>query len=170
MVVQASSLSSKKENTFLKIDKHTLGLAAEFAVASELCKRNIYAQLTLGPHKRTDILVETDDKLLRIQVKAKQGTEWPGVKGVEGEDILILVDFAKKAELERPDFFILSSTDWKNLLNKILKEYIDDGSVKIDEKVVPIWSDGYKGTGLKPKVLEKYHERWDKILKRLGIG
>jgi hypothetical protein len=153
----------------LKIDKHTLGLAAEFAVASELCKRNIYAQLTLGLRKRTDILVETDDNFLRIQVKAKQGREWPGVKGVEGEDILILVDFAEKTELERPDFFILTSTDWKKLIKIILKKYIDDGSVKIDEKWVPIWEDSYKGVGLKPEHLKKYHERWDKILKSLGL-
>jgi hypothetical protein len=53
----------------LKISKSALGLAAEFAVASELCRRNIYAQLTLGHQKRTDLLIfSEDDKLLRIEV------------------------------------------------------------------------------------------------------
>ena len=41
----------------MKIDKSILGVAGEFAVASELCKRNIYAQLTLGNQKRVDLLV-----------------------------------------------------------------------------------------------------------------
>jgi hypothetical protein len=38
----------------MKIPKEPLGLAAEFAVASELCGRNIYAQLTLGLLSATD--------------------------------------------------------------------------------------------------------------------
>jgi hypothetical protein len=33
------------------IAKDTLGLAGEFAAASELCRRGIYAQLTLGNRK-----------------------------------------------------------------------------------------------------------------------
>ena len=42
------------------LEKETLGLAAEFAVASELCRRGIYAQLTLGNRKRTDLLVDVE--------------------------------------------------------------------------------------------------------------
>lgn len=70
----------------MKISKDILGLAAEFAVASELCRRNIYAQLTLGFRKRTDILVETERGMSRIQVKGKQGKEWPGCKVIYGND------------------------------------------------------------------------------------
>jgi len=33
-------------------------LCKEYAVASELCKRGFYAQLTLGNHKKTDLVVE----------------------------------------------------------------------------------------------------------------
>jgi len=56
-----------------KLSKEFLGLSGGYAVASELCRRGIYAQITLGHHKCTDVLVETDFKMLRIQVKAKQG-------------------------------------------------------------------------------------------------
>ena len=59
-----------------------LGLAAEFAVASELCRRNVYAQLTLGMRRRVDILVETESGMLRIQVKAKQRRVWPSCIGM----------------------------------------------------------------------------------------
>ncbi|MDD2276940.1 MAG: hypothetical protein PHP56_10455 [Smithellaceae bacterium] len=36
------------------LSKETLGLAGEYAVACELCKRDIYAQLTLGNRKEME--------------------------------------------------------------------------------------------------------------------
>ena len=67
----------------MEIAKQTLGLAGEYAVASELCKRGIYAQLTLGNRKSTDLLLDVEDGgMLRVQVKSKQGNEWPACKGV----------------------------------------------------------------------------------------
>lgn len=123
----------------MRISKDILGLAAEFAVASELCRRNIYAQLTLGFRKRTDILVETEKAMLRIQVKGKQGREWPGCKGIYGRDIiLVFVDFEKKKENERPDFYILTVKDWKELLNKELIQTgkVKSGEVTIDDKKI----------------------------------
>jgi len=59
-----------------------LGLAGEYAVASELCRRVVYAQITLGKHKRADLLAETERAMVRIQAKAKQGREWPGCRGI----------------------------------------------------------------------------------------
>lgn len=44
----------------MKLSKELIGLAGEYAVASELCRLEVYAQLTLGSHKQTDILVETE--------------------------------------------------------------------------------------------------------------
>ena len=58
-----------------KIDKHNLSLAGEYAVASELCRRGIYAQLTLGTRKKTDILADTGTTMFKIEVKAKQIAE-----------------------------------------------------------------------------------------------
>ena len=57
------------------IAKDILGLTAEFACDSELCRRNIYTQLTLGSQKRTDLSTETEKGTLRIQVKGKQAGE-----------------------------------------------------------------------------------------------
>jgi len=50
----------------MKIDRHTLGLSAEFAVASELCRRNIYAQLTLGLRKNIVKIEENRVNLIPI--------------------------------------------------------------------------------------------------------
>ena len=55
-----------------------VGLAAEFAVASELCRREISAQLTFGHLKRTDLLIFSEGgSVLRIEVKGKQAREGP---------------------------------------------------------------------------------------------
>lgn len=150
----------------VKISKDILGLATEFAVASELYRRNIYAQLTLGLRKRTEILVETERGMLRIQVKGKRGREWPSVKGIYGKDIvLVFVDFKNKKESERPDFYILTVEDWKKLLKN---ELIDTGKVErgdltIDEKYMPTCNDGYQGMGITPHMIVEHKEEWNKI-------
>lgn len=92
----------------MRIAKEALSLAGEFAVASDSCRRGIYAQLTLGNRKRADLLVDSDKRMIRVQVKAKQGREWPGVRGIYGKGIvLILVDYQNKTHTQRPDFYIL---------------------------------------------------------------
>src|SRR5258708_39851365 len=105
------------------LSKELLGLAGEYAVASELCRRGVYAQLTLGNHKQTDILVETEDHMLRVSVKAKQGNEWPSIAGLSrSDDFLILVDFTGKSDdMGRPDFYILDLVDWKQLIQEALQ-------------------------------------------------
>ena len=150
----------------MTIAKRLLELSAKFAVASELCRRNMYAQLTLGLQKRIDISVGTEESMLKIQVRSKQGDEWPGVKGIYGKDIvLVFVDFENKKDIERPDFYILTIEDWKDLVKKELEltGKIKNGEVSIDEKYMPTWKDGYQGMGIKPKMIEEYKERWDKI-------
>ena len=100
-----------KTGKIMKIARSTIGLAAEFAVASELGRRNIYAQPTFGHQKRTDLLIfGKDNELLKVEVKGKQGREWPNCKGIYGRNvILVFVDFAGKSEFERPDFYILDA-------------------------------------------------------------
>jgi len=158
----------------MKMSKDTLGLAAEFAVASELCRRNIYAQLTLGLRKRTDILVETESGMLRIQVKGKQGKEWPtcckGIYGNDNDIVLVFVDFENKKENERPDFYVLTVEDWKKLLEKelIITGKTKRGEVTIDEKNMPTGKDGWPGINIKPEVIKEHKERWDKIANIVG--
>jgi hypothetical protein len=153
------------------ITKEHLGLAAEFAVASELCRRNAYAQLTLGARKRTDLLVEASEgTMLRIEVKGKQGNSWPNCKGIFGHNaVLVLVDFARKSANERADFYILTSEDWLSLVNIQLADGISKGTIRIDEMNVPIWlgqskqGTTYRGMGVNPHQVEEHRERWDKI-------
>jgi hypothetical protein len=144
-----------------KLSKELLGLAGEYAVASEVCKRGFYGQLTLGHHKRTDILIETDTKMLRLQVKAKQGSEWPAVSGLyRPDDILILVDFARKELLGRLDFYVLTLTDWVQLVSEEQKRYPD---MTVDSQNRVRHADGFCGINIKASHVADHKDRWDKI-------
>jgi len=146
-----------------KISKETLSLAGEFAVASELCRRGIYAQLTLGLRKRTDLLVETDTAMLRIQVKAKQGRNWPYCKGIFGENmLLIFVDYKNKELEQRPDFYILTSSDWESYVKWWFSDEISEGKVVLDNQNCPI-GERYKGSNVSPRNITQHKECWDKI-------
>jgi hypothetical protein len=162
----------------MKISPSTLGLAAEFAVASELCRRNIYAQLTLGHQKRTDLLIFGEDKrLLRIEVKGKQGKDWPNCTGIYGDNVmLVLVDFAGKGELERPDFYILTVEDWIGFVKREIANH-SKKRIKLDEHNVPVWLDEvnkngqpYRGMGITRDKIQNHRDKWDKIGKAIGHG
>ena len=161
----------------MKIPRSTLSLAAEYAVASELCRRSIYAQLTFGYQKRTDILVFNlkTNKMLRIEVKAKQGNSFPNCRGIFGGNvILVLVDFQNKKLGEQPDFYILTEEDWINFVKAEITKN-PDVEIKIDEENCPVWvqqitksGKPYKGMGIKPDQIQIHKECWDKIEKELS--
>ena len=150
------------------IPKDTLSLAGEFAVASELCRRGIYAQLALGLRKRTDLLVETETGMSRIQVKAKQIKKWT-CKGIFGENIvLVFVDYENKEADQRPDFYILTPGDWESFVSRWLSEEISEGKVVLNSENCPIWASKkggkpYEGTDVLPSEIIEHKERWDKI-------
>jgi hypothetical protein len=147
-----------------KIPKEVLGLAGEYVVASELCKRGLYSQLTLGNHKRTEILVETDNRVLRISVKAKQGYEWPAVNGpVRPDDFIVFVDFAGKIVDEKLDFYVMNLEDWKQFLGEEFARYGAKGRVLKNKDGIVIGPDGFKGLSVRVKQIAAHKDRWDKI-------
>jgi hypothetical protein len=147
----------------MEIPKETLGLAGEYAVASELCKRGIYAQLTLGNRKSVDLLLDVaDGGMLRVQVKSKQGNEWPACKvfAREKAEVLVLVDFHTKADGQRPDFYILNGDDWKDVIDET--GFIPKGWGTMRDGIFE-YTDGFKGLNVNPKMVQRYAEQWDKI-------
>ncbi len=130
----------------MKISKDKLSLAGEYAVASEICRRDIYAQLTLGKHKRTDILVDNEKNVLRIQVKSKQGGKWPWLQFDEEEDNLIwvFVDF-EKSENEKPDFYVLTNKEFGKLWK--------DETKRQNNEIPKINQD----------MIEQYKDKWSKL-------
>jgi hypothetical protein len=154
----------------MKIPKETLPLAGEFAVASELCRRGIYAQLTLGNRKSTDLLLDVaNGGMLRVQVKSKQGNEWPACKvfACEKAEVLVLVDFHAKADGQRPDFYILTGDDWKNVIHAT--GFIQKGWGRMREDGIFEYTDGFKGLNVNLKMVQEFKEQWDKIRAMLNL-
>lgn len=154
-----------------RIKSEMLGVASEFAAASELGRRNIYAQPTFGHQKRTDLLIFGDSgNLLKVEAKGKQGTQWPNCKGISDRNsVLILVDYARKEDDERPDFYILTFDDWHAFLRTYMERFPDKG-IEIDSESCLVWTrnikkDGkpYKGCGINVKDVAHHKEKWEKI-------
>jgi hypothetical protein len=154
------------------IDKATLGVAGEFAVAAELCRRNMYAQLTLGHQKRTDLLLVNDSRMFRIEVKAKQCREWPSCRGISAPgSFLVFVDFAGKSDVERPDFYVLTVKEWRGFVVAAKKRYealgcrveITKDNVLRSLDEVNKYGQAYEGTGVKPEDIQQHREKWQKF-------
>ncbi|NLX14533.1 MAG: hypothetical protein GXY44_12890 [Phycisphaerales bacterium] len=154
-------------------EKQNVGLAGEYAVASYLCRKGLYAQLTLGNHKKTDLLVEDTESghLFCVSVKAKKGPQWPKVKGITRKtDVIVFVDFKNKQANDMPDFYVLNLQAWKKLILK-LKKQRQRGSI-IDRRTNTLhWpsdkgkSNGYYGSYISPKDIEPYKDAWKKVFK-----
>jgi hypothetical protein len=146
-----------------KMTKELLGLASEYAVAAQLCRLGMYAQLTLGHHKRTDILVETETRMLRIQVKGKQSYQWPALAGpYRQDDFLVLVDFQKKGALP-PDFYVLDVNDWKLAIKNEKKIK----PITVDSLLRVTYPDGWKGLNLSVGQVIAYRDQWNKVASHL---
>jgi len=152
------------------MDQDMVGISAEFAVASELCRRNIYAQPTFGHLKRTDLLIfGKNGRPIRVEVKGKQARQWPNCKGIaDRNSILVLVDFAGKAETDRPDFYILTSDDWLAFVKGEIQKR-PDKKIKLDSDNCPIWTTQvkagkpYRGIGVEVKDVLQHKETWSKV-------
>lgn len=163
----------------MKINKELVGAAAEFAVASELGRRNVYAQPTFGHLKRTDLLIFGEKGTpLRIEVKGKQGDQWPNCKGIsDNKSILVLVDFKGKEDTQRPDFYILTVSDWIDVVEQCIAKvkeknpkevvYRDENNVAVFESQRNRSGKPYLGMGIRVKDIEAFKERWDKITENL---
>ena len=162
-----------------KIDKSVLGVAGEFAVAAELCRRNIYAQPTFGHQKRMDLLAfGPGGRMLRLEVKAKQGQEWPNCHGISGLDtFLVFVDFAGRLAAERPDFYILFSSEWRDTAMAAINRYkakhperraviTDEGLVRLPDEVNAQGHE-YVVCGVRPEHIAGHKEAWQKIAEAL---
>ncbi len=153
-----------------RIEKSLLGLAGEYLVAGEICRRGFHAQITFGRWKNTDILAVNlvNGNTVLVEVKSKQGRKWPGIKGIKGERrVQILVDFKGKSLLERPGFYIIDEDFWRKYLEKIKNELKE--IIETEDRIIPVWPDGWKGVSLRPEDVKEYRERWDILENKLRI-
>ena len=151
-----------------KLEKSLVGLAGEYAVASELCRRGVYAQLTLGNRKKVDLLLDGEQAIARVEVKTKQGRVWPAVKGIaptDGLKFLVLVDLHGKEREENPEFYVISRDEWRPFLEHKLQDRIEKGLVVIDDDNVARHIDNFLGVSIKEEEVTRFRNRWDKIIR-----
>lgn len=128
-----------------------------------------YAQLTFGNQKRVDILVlnAENTKMIKIEVKSKQKTDFPFCKGIKGDNsFLVFADFEGKELSGHPDFYVLNEKNWVDLVKERILEF-PYKEIKMDEENCPVWT--HKSTGsphsgmrITPKHIRAY-QSWDLI-------
>ena len=150
--------------------KDRVNIAAKFAVASELYRRDISEELSF--QERGDLQLKSARGSLRVKVSGKQGSVWPGCRGIYGQGVvLVLVDFCEKDDLERPNFYLLTDSEWRQVVEYRVEELRRKGQrIEIDEHNVSInWSalnnrgQPYKGIDVRPSAVRKHLEKWEKI-------
>lgn len=156
-----------------KVERQLAGFAGEYAVACELCRRNVFAQVVYGKWKDTDVLAVNLDtgKSILIEVKTKTGEQWPAVRGLRGGNrVLVFVDFENKGLNKRPDFYIMDDEDWQQYLQKLKAQYPE---MQIDDGYIPRWpaktpgKSDYLGVEMSVSDVKGCQERWEKILDKL---
>jgi hypothetical protein len=163
-----------------KIDKYHLSLAGEYRVASELLRRGLNATVTFGHAKSADVVAYgANRRAVVIEAKASQHKGfvtgfYNKYKGPEEEhpDFWILAQVDIGPEDDFTDrFFILSHSELAAIQAERNREYlVKRGIVRAEQALT--WQEHY---GLTKELngvdnvsltdLEKFEDRWDRILK-----
>jgi hypothetical protein len=160
------------EENNMSLATELIGLAGEYAVASELCRHGVYCQLTLGNRKRTDLLVDTEVQLFRVSVKAKTKQYWPQVKGIwRADELIVFVDYKNKEVATPPDFYVLDVRAWKKVVTRI-KKRIDDPRAKINNENTLLWpaskgkKDGWIGCQVSVSDVAEFKDTWPDLKRK----
>lgn len=158
----------------MSIPKDLLCLAGEHRVASELCKRAVFATITPGNRKQTDLYAISDvtKRFFRIEVKTSQSPSRKFVMGgrqfvdsiVQNKnglppDFWVLVQINPEGER----FFVLTNDEIEALQKSRNDGYFEKYRAKHGKE--------YTGRGVDNLLFEqvKQHEnRWDKIIAATG--
>jgi len=159
--------------------KGNIGL---FLVCVELSKLNLIAMPTTRNTKGYDIMVMNPDtnKATGIQVKCTDKKDFPVItahwsdyESVFDERILSDFVFVDISDLDRPNYFILSDKELKELLRASVKKYSEkycarnrltwEGALekeRAENRKPNLWA-------LKLNEIEKYRNKWQTITNRL---
>ena len=141
----------KSNNTEHKLLKTQTGIAAEYYVAGELSRLGYNVTLTFGNTKSIDLLIEKDDNVIAIQVKGIQKTKsicWNLDKSkIKEKTYYVLVNLHIDKPKEKPDFFVLTSSEARQLFKNTPKQ--GENRTYLDYKTL--------------KKLDGYQDNWNKL-------
>ena len=103
----------------IKLEKNQTGIAGEFYVAGELSRLGYNVTVTFGNTKSVDLLIQKDQAVFAIQVKAIQATKsicWniDKTKVLAGH-FYVLVNLHVDHPEMKPEFFVLTGDEVKTM-------------------------------------------------------
>jgi len=132
----------------IRLEKNQTGIAAEFCVAGELSRLGYNVSLTFGNTTSIDLLLEKEGETSAVQVKGIQRTKsicWNLDKRKIMDGVYyVLVNLHVDKPLEKPEFFVLTSEEAKNLFKNTPKQgenrtYLDYNAIKKLENFQDCW-------------------------------
>ncbi len=143
-----------------------LSLAGEHRVASELCKLGVFATITPGNRKQTDLYAinDTTKRFIRIEVKASQTRKFVtriGQRKSTGNppDFWVLVLFNQQTER----FFVLKNAEIEILQDEMNGEYLKKFRSRNPGKEFDV-RNGVDNLPLAAVENAHCENRWDKIV------
>jgi hypothetical protein len=141
LILSSFVIGVKIKNMDIKLEKSQTGIASELYVAGELCRLGYDVTLTFGNTKAIDLLIKKENKILAIQVKGIQTTKsicWnlDKTKIADGPNLfLVLVNLHVDKPEMKPEFFVLTGSEAKNLFTDTSKArekrtYLDYNKIK----------------------------------------
>jgi hypothetical protein len=139
-----------------KRSKHQTQWAAQFAVASELCKRGYQVALTLGNHPKIDLMAISpkDKKQFLIDVKGLYKENFWGAREQPSQEDLYYV-FAFVPDNEANSYFVMTQAQ----VNPEIKRVIEAARKRALAKGKPDKADRFPGVSW--KFVQPYKDKWD---------
>lgn len=139
-----------------QLEKHFLNLSGEYGVCSELAKRGITANLTLGNFKAVDIIFAdlTNKKMWTIEVKTT------------ASDRVVTGFFQKyhSKEVYGPDFWIIVKVE-KNLMSRyFILTHSEMGDIQVQRNGMVSWGKVNGVDNVLLKHIEPYEDKWETII------
>ena len=137
---------------------HRTQWAAQFAVASELCKKNYQVAFTMGNHPAIDLMViSPKGTQFTIDVKGLYERNFWGVSNKPKKNSLFYV-FAFVPNESSNRYFVLTQTE----VNKGVQKHIEGIKKRRLEKGQSI-EKSERFPGLPWSLVEKHENQWDKL-------
>ncbi len=137
---------------------HRTQWAAQFALASELCKRDYQVALTLGNHPIVDLMVQSPSgKQFSIDVKGLYTRNFWIVKPKEREDLFYVFVYVPKDQPNQ--FFILTQEEAAKAVQQNWDHYCTRHGLPKSDALCP----ENRLPGVEWKTAESYRDAWDKL-------
>ena len=138
-------------------EKSFLSLAGEYAVCSELQKREIHCSLTYGNQKATDVIAfdRKGKEYRRIEVKTSRSKRF-----VTG----FFQKYYDSASCH-PDYWIIVFIDENDVSHFYVMTHNEMGNVQMERNKMTEWQEVKGCDNVELRHIEKYENQWEKIIK-----